>query len=256
MTETRRIIETKRNYWLLLTILHFVVMFFLREGMISEVTRLYNEQIEAGIKWDLEYGKDPGLDKNSSVYFQYRIEITKTILIFYIYMAISFLIILTYSIYLTKDLIEERVFLLLFLIFCLVIFIIYFAKDGKLNYHNYLDGQFTLVFYCLFLPYLYFITKFLIIGVRVDNTEDYLENNTNEFLTNEMKLNELKNSDILSPDEYNKKRDEILIKKIRKEFYLSENYHKLLDLKTSGILTNDEFNNKVEEIINNKMKEV
>lgn len=235
-------IHLKRNYWLLLTIFHFLLFLFWRERVSLQISYLNDS-----------YNYDNLYEFVCSDHYK---KLNDLIVIFYSYFAFSLIIVYFLSFSLTMNLkLAKRYLFVWFLVYFAPTFgyIIYMFENGAIQSH-FTDIEYTIIFYFAFFPIVFLIIKYTIIGIFVDDKPALSKQNKNEFNSIEFTLNELKNNHIFTEEEYELKRKENLFKKIKTEFYLSDNYQKLMDLKSSGILTEEEFNIKVFDTINSMVE--
>ena len=105
----------------------------------------------------------------------------------------------------------------------------------------------------LFSPYFYFIVTDTLIGDKIDITECIIETKNSE--TNQLieELNILREQDIISTEQFEIKKTNILKEQFKTEFLITDEYKILLSLKEKGLFTTQEFNDKIEEVINKKL---
>lgn len=125
------------------------------------------------------------------------------------------------------------------------------TSELRLNAHE--DDKYFISL-LIFLPFLFFIYHNSIIGKTVDISSEMkgkaerLHNEDLNDLDNLFKLN------LISEEEYNKKKDSRRKDKIIVELKDSEEYNLLVKSKQKGLLTEDEFKIKFENLVNNEYK--
>ncbi len=142
-------------------------------------------------------------------------------------------------------------FIIVFLYFFIIIYTIYPFKGGfsvpiepqiytNLKYYSY---------YYSFLPYIYLIINYSIIGVKVDVTKQVQQKkeNTHNEITDD--LDKLFKLNLLSQKEYLNKKEIHIKEKIREDLKKTEEYGLLFKSKQKGLLTEEEFNSKFESLV-------
>lgn len=233
--------KTERNYWLLLTVAHFIILFFIRE-------RIYSIDSALNLRPFSTY------EESQIIFDAHRNNVEAAIIVYYASLVFSFLVIciISYRFILEKK--EEVVNFLPWALVYIAFAIISLVYDGGVFSFNYDEIRFTVLFYGLFLPYIYLIIKYTIVGEEIDLTESYLQNNEKKFDENLAKLSELRDANILSGEEFNEKNSEILAKKIKQEFLVSSEYKKLKELESAKVLSKEEVENKIEELVQARIK--
>ncbi len=121
------------------------------------------------------------------------------------------------------------------------------------------DWFFPYALYLLFIPHLYLIIRYTIIGYEVDITDadviKHIKNNEKSTSDSLLNLKALKDSDFLNDDEYNKKKEELLESTYKKEFMMSDEYKKLLELKKAGVLTSEFIEEKIIEVVKKRVSD-
>jgi len=100
----------------------------------------------------------------------------------------------------------------------------------------------------LFFPYIIYIIKDVIIGKKIDITNQLITTENNTFSETVENLKSLKDANIISEEQYNHKVSQSRQEKKRNEFMLTKEYQTLLNLKKQGIFSEEEFEKKVEEV--------
>ena len=125
------------------------------------------------------------------------------------------------------------------------------TSELRLNAH---DDDKYFISLLVFLPFLFFIYHNSLIGNKVDISSEIkgkaerLHNEDLNDLDNLFKLN------LISKEEYNKKKDSRRKDKIIVELKDSDEYNLLVKSKQKGLLTDDEFKMKFENLVNNEYK--
>jgi hypothetical protein len=101
----------------------------------------------------------------------------------------------------------------------------------------------------LFIPYVFFIIRDVIIGKKIDITNRIISSKNNNFNDIVKNLKSLKDANVISEEQYNNKILQSKRANKKVNFMLSEEYRTLANLKNQGIFTDDEFAMKIEEII-------
>lgn len=142
---------------------------------------------------------------------------------------------------------------ILFLIELSLVFLVFSMTTSELRLNAHEDDKYFISL-LIFLPFLYFIYHNSLIGKTVDistkikGKTEQLHNEDLNDLENLFKLN------LISKEEYNKKKDFRIKDKIRVELEDSEEYNLLVKSKLKGLLTEEEFKIKFENLVNNEYK--
>lgn len=142
---------------------------------------------------------------------------------------------------------------ILFLIELSLVFSVFSNTTSELRL-NTIDDDNYYISLLIFLPFLFFIYHNSLIGKKVD-ISDEIKGKT-EQLHNE-DLNDLDNLfklNLISKEEYNKKKELSIKEQIRAKVKNSEKYELLLKAKQKGLLTEDEFKIKFEDLVNEKFE--
>lgn len=104
-------------------------------------------------------------------------------------------------------------------------------------------------YYCLFLPYTFLIIRYSIIGIKEDVTEQVKQKEENVHNDKTDDLDKLFKLNLLSEEEYFRKKEVHIKEKIRVDLKDSEEYSLLLKSKQKGLLTEEEFTSKFENLV-------
>lgn len=148
---------------------------------------------------------------------------------------------------------KSKFFLLVFFVFLdWIIFEITNSGEGWYGFLNsYKDDQYY-VSLLFFVPFLYFIYKETIIGIKEDKTEELKIEFDTKYEDNLKDLDKLLEMNLISKEEYRNKKEIRVKEKIEKEIKETEEYNLLLKSQQKGLLNEEEFKTKVEDLINKK----
>lgn len=122
------------------------------------------------------------------------------------------------------------------------------STDMKIN----ADDDDNFISLLIFIPFLFFIYHNTLIGKKVDITKQVKDKEETAHNDDINDLNKLFELNLISKEEYDKKKEFRLKEKIREEIKETEEYNLLLKSKQKSLLTEDEFNKKVENLVNIK----
>lgn len=130
-----------------------------------------------------------------------------------------------------------------------LVLIIFSNTSSEVNINAFKDDNHFLSL-LIFLPFLYFIYHLSIVGSTIDISSQI--NNEDERLHSENlnDLDKLLGLNLISKEEYLKKKEFKIKERIMVEIRNSEKYKLLLKSKKNGILTEDEFVKKLEDLVN------
>ena len=105
----------------------------------------------------------------------------------------------------------------------------------------------------LFSPYLFFTIRDTFIGKKEDITNIVLDDIRTESKKTIDDLLKLREQEIISPEQFSEKANNILKEQLKTEFLVTDEYKTLLSLKEKGMFTKQEFDEKIEEIVMRKL---
>lgn len=151
---------------------------------------------------------------------------------------------------------KSKIFIIIWVVYMVAAYGNSFAMALH-GYGNFSNGDLNddfLLSYLQFIPYLIILLNFSIKGEKKDISNIIIKKSESDFGKTLFELKKLSASGIISEEEFENKKNQLLRTKAKSEIELSEDYQVLESLKNKGILQADEFEQKVELLIIKKIK--
>jgi hypothetical protein len=145
---------------------------------------------------------------------------------------------------------------LLIFLFCYVFYA--FGQNSSIELHPDTRGYSSFEFYSyyvIFIPYLYLIYKYSIVGIKEDITIEVKNKKDEKHIDSLEDLDKLLKLNLLTNQEHQQKKELQKKNKIREDIKETEEYNLLIKSKAIGLINEDEFNMKIKGLIDKIYKE-
>lgn len=220
----------KRDFSSLVIVILIIIIYFVAYNIFKDNYLYYQGRVQDNLSIDVSNWDEKSAGKMRNIDTAY----------------IIFLIILSF-ITLIYSIVKIKKHLIFIAVYVIIIF--FFTAFYRISLESEIKNNGLLFSVILFIPYVFFIIRDVIIGKKIDITNRIISSKNNNFNDIVKNLKSLKDANVISEEQYNNKILQSKRANKKVNFMLSEEYRTLANLKNQGIFTDDEFAMKIEEII-------